>query len=225
MNPLRILLTALLLGAFAGSAHAGETPSQRALAATHVLTQIMQSPDKALPRNMLANAYAVAVVPGVIKAGLVVGARHGRGLIAIKKDGAWSNPSFISMTGGSIGFQAGVSSTDVVLIFRSQRGVDSIVYGKFTLGTDLAVAAGPVGRSAQAGTDAQLKAEIYAYSRTRGLFAGVALQGSVLRINDADNAAAYGENITPQRIFAGDVQQVPDAIVGFRDALEEYTVK
>jgi lipid-binding SYLF domain-containing protein len=127
------------------------------------------------------------------------------------------------MTGGSVGFQAGVSSTDVILVFRTQRGVASIVNGKFTLGADASAAAGPVGRTASAATDGQLKAEIYSYSRTRGLFAGVALDGSALRIDYDANAAVYGPGITPRRIFEGGVSNVPAPVVDFRDRLEEYT--
>lgn len=127
------------------------------------------------------------------------------------------------MTGGSVGFQAGVSSTDVILVFRTQRGVDSIVNGKFTLGADASAAAGPVGRTASASTDAQMKAEIYSYSRSRGLFAGVALDGSALRIDYDANAAVYGAGITPRRIFEGGVGNVPTPVVDFRDRLEEYT--
>lgn len=226
MTFFRFVLPALLFCAVATTAQASsQTPAQRAEQATKVLQQIMQSPDKAMPQNMLNNAYAVAIVPDVVKAGLVIGARHGQGLIAIKKGGTWSDPSFITLSGGSIGFQAGVSSTDVLLIFRSKRGVDSIIYGKFTLGGELAVAAGPVGRNAQAATDAQLKAEIYSYSRTRGLFAGIALQGAVLHIDTDANTATYGKNATPQGIFAGDVHDVPAAITKFRDTLQGYTVQ
>ena len=133
------------------------------------------------------------------------------------------NPSFIGLTGGSVGFQAGVSSTDVVLVFRTQRGVDSIVHGKFTLGADASAAAGPVGRSATASTDAQLKAEIYSYSRSRGLFAGAALDGTAITIDNDANQAVYGEGVTPRRIFEGGVTIVPNAVVDFRDRLEEYT--
>jgi lipid-binding SYLF domain-containing protein len=174
----------------------------------------------------MKDAYAIAVIPDVIKAGFVIGGRHGLGLIAVKTpDGTWSNPSFVSMSGGSIGFQAGVSSTDVILVFRTQRGVDSIVHGKFTLGADASVAAGPVGRVAQAATDAQLKAEIYSYSRSRGLFAGVALDGSVMAIDNDANQAVYGEGVTPRRIFDNGVTNVPNAVVDFRDRLEEYTAR
>jgi lipid-binding SYLF domain-containing protein len=207
-----------------GTVLAGEAEVQRADNAVRVLREILQAPDKRVPTEMISNAYAVAVIPDVIKAGLVIGGRHGLGMISVKtENGTWSNPSFISMSGGSIGFQAGVSSTDVILVFRTQRGVDSIVHGKFTLGADASAAAGPVGRTAQASTDAQLKAEIYSYSRARGLFAGASLDGSVIAIDNDANQAVYGDGVTPRRIFAGGVSNVPNAVVDFRDRLEEYT--
>lgn len=215
-----------LFATIALPARAGEEESRRAENAVRVLKEVMQAPDKAIPHDLLQSAHAIAVIPDVIKAGLVVGGRHGNGLIAVKtRDGTWSNPSFVSLTGGSIGFQAGVSSTDVILVFRTERGVDSIVHGKFTLGADASAAAGPVGRSAQASTDAQLKAEIYSYSRARGLFAGAALDGSALTIDNDANRDVYGEGVTARRIFDGGVSNVPNAIVDFRDRLEEYTAK
>ena len=207
-------------------AHAQTEETARAVRAVEVLDEIMRMPEQAVPAALLADAHAIAVIPDVVKAGLVVGGRHGRGLISVRTaDGTWSNPSFLTLTGGSIGFQAGVQSTDVVLVFRTQRGVDSIVHGKFTLGADAAVAAGPVGRSAQASTDAQLKAEIYAYSRARGLFAGVALDGAVLAIDDEANQAVYGSPTTPRMVFEGRVNRSSDAVVDFRDRLEEHTAR
>jgi lipid-binding SYLF domain-containing protein len=225
-NPLRrclmLLGMALLLPAMA--VHAEDPPLVRAQNAVRVLNDIMQAPDKAIPQDLLRDARAIAVIPDLLKVGFVFGGRRGEGLISIKSpDGTWSNPSFISMTGGSVGFQAGVSSTDVVLIFRTQRGVDSIVRGKFTVGADASAAAGPVGRTATASTDSQMKAEIYSYSRSRGLFAGVALDGSALRIDYDANASVYGAGITPRRIFEGGVSNVPGPVVKFRDQLEEYT--
>jgi lipid-binding SYLF domain-containing protein len=211
---------------YALPARAGEEESKRAQDAVRVLREVMMAPDKRVPSDLINSAYAIAVIPDVIKAGFVIGGRHGLGIISVKgSDGTWSNPSFISMTGGSIGFQAGVSSTDVILVFRTERGVDSIVHGKFTLGADASVAAGPVGRTAQASTDAQLKAEIYSYSRSRGLFAGAALDGSVISIDNDANQAVYGDGVTPRRIFAGGVANVPNAVVDFRDRLEEYTAR
>jgi len=222
---LRLLAFAFaLLSLSSLPARAGEEETKRADNAVRVLKEVMQAPDKAIPKDLLQSAHAIAVIPDVIKAGFVVGGRHGDGLISVKtREGTWSNPSFVSITGGSVGFQAGVSSTDVILVFRTQRGVDSIVNGKFTLGADASAAAGPVGRTAQASTDAQLKAEIYSYSRARGLFAGVSLDGSALKIDNDANQAVYGEGITARRIFEGGVTSVPNAVVDFRDRLEEYT--
>ncbi len=220
----RLLLIGITLLLPAMTVHAEDPPLVRASNAVRVLSDIMQAPDKAIPQDLLRDAKAIAVIPDVLKVGFVFGGLRGEGLISVKSaDGTWSNPSFITMTGGSVGFQAGVSSTDVVLVFRTQRGVDSIVRGKFTLGADASAAAGPVGRSATASTDAQLKAEIYSYSRSRGLFAGVALDGSALRIDYDANAAVYGAGITPRRIFEGGVSNVPTPVVDFRDRLEEYT--
>jgi lipid-binding SYLF domain-containing protein len=174
---------------------------------------------------MFTDAYAIAVVPDVVKAGLLLGGRGGKGLISVRSpDGTWSNPSFLKLGGGSVGFQAGLQSSDVILVFRSPRGVDGIVNGKFTLGGDASVAAGPVGRSAQASTDEQLKAEIYSYSRARGLFAGVSLDGTWLRIDHKANASVYGPHTTPRMIFEGRTAPAPDAVVAFRDRLEENTV-
>lgn len=221
-----LALLLVLASPMISPARAGEDENARAANAVRVLKEVMEAPDKAIPRDLLQNAHAIAVVPDVIKAGFVIGGRHGSGLISVKtRDGTWSNPSFVSMTGGSIGFQAGVSSTDVILVFRTQRGVDSIVHGKFTLGADASAAAGPVGRSAQAATDAQLKAEIYSYSRARGLFAGAALDGTALTIDNDANQSVYGEGVTARRIFDGGVNKVPDVVVDFRDLLEEYTAK
>jgi lipid-binding SYLF domain-containing protein len=226
MRATLFVLLSIVLASTALPLRAGEEEDKLAENAVRVLKEVMQAPDKAIPQDLLENAHAIAVVPDVIKAGLVIGGRHGSGLVAVKtRDGVWSNPAFVSMTGGSIGFQAGVSSTDVILVFRTQRGVDSIVHGKFTLGADASAAAGPVGRSAQASTDAQLKAEIYSYSRSRGLFAGAALDGTALKIDNDANQAVYGNGVTARRIFEGGVSRVPNAVVDFRDLLEEYTTK
>lgn len=224
--PALLRLIAGLLAIAATTVQAADPELKRAENAVRVLNEIMQAPDKAIPRDLLQSAHAIVVVPDVLKAGFVIGGRRGEGLIAVKaQDGTWSNPAFVNLTGGSVGFQAGVSSTDVVLVFRTKRGVDSIVHGKFTIGADASAAAGPVGRSAQAATDAQLKAEIFSYSRARGLFAGVAFDGTVLSIDHGSNQFIYGDGVTPRRIFEGGVSDVPGALVDFRDRLEEYTAK
>lgn len=223
MRLIAVLLLALLPVA---AAHAGKKEDDRASEAITVLDEIMRAPDQAIPERLLRDAHAIAVIPNVVKAGFVVGGRAGKGLISIKSaDGTWSHPSYLKLTGASVGFQAGVQATDVVLVFSSRRGVDSIVNGKFTLGADASVAAGPVGRTAQASTDGQLKAEIFSYSRARGLFAGVALDGAVIAIDHRANQAAYGRNTTPRAIFEGRVDGVPVAVVDFRDRLEEYSAR
>lgn len=214
-----------LLLALAAPAQAGVKEDAKAADATRVLGEIMRIPETSVPEKMFTDAHAIAVIPDLVKVGLGIGGRRGKGLISVRSpDGTWSNPSFVTLTGGSVGFQAGVQSSDVILVFRSPRGVDNIVNGKFTLGADASVAAGPVGRSAQASTDEQLEAEIYSYSRARGLFAGVSLDGAVISIDHRANQRAYGANTTPRAIFEGRSAAPSAPLVGFRDALEENTV-
>lgn len=222
---LQVLAGVLLSGLFATSASAGSAEDARARNAARVLADIQAIPESAIPDKLFDEARAVVVVPDTIKAGLFIAGRRGRGLMSVKTaDGTWSNPGFVSLTGGSIGLQAGVQSSDVVLVFRSERGLDSIVNGKFTLGADAGVAAGPLGRNASTATDGELKAEIWSWSRARGLFAGVALDGAVLAIDDAANAAVYGRDTTPRMIFEGRAADAPSsAVVDFRDLLEEAT--
>jgi lipid-binding SYLF domain-containing protein len=217
--------TLALMLAFAAPAQAGVKEDAKAQDAARVLAEIMRIPETAVPTKLFSEAHAIAVIPDVVKAGLVIGGRRGKGLISVRSaDGTWSNPSFVTLTGGSVGFQAGVQSSDIILVFRSPRGVDNIVNGKFTLGADASVAAGPVGRTAAASTDAELKAEIYSYSRARGLFAGVALDGAVLSIDHKANQRAYGQNTTPRAIFEGRAAAPGVSLVDFRDRLEENTV-
>ncbi len=141
-------------------AGAGQAEEDRLRTASDVLHQISEIPENAIPPELLADAYGIAVIPGVIKAGFVVGGRWGKGVIAVRQDSGWSNPSFITLAGGSIGWQIGAQSTDIVLVFKTRRGVENLASGKVTLGADAAIAAGPVGRQASAATDAQMKAEI-----------------------------------------------------------------
>jgi lipid-binding SYLF domain-containing protein len=217
------LSLALSLGLAATAAMAGPTEDQRARDAVRVLGDIQQIPESSIPDKLFDEARAIVVVPDTLKIGLVVGGRRGHGLVSVKNpDGTWSNPSFVKLTGGSVGFQAGVQSSDIVLVFRGNRGLDSIVNGKLTLGADASVAAGPVGRTAAAATDGQLKAEIWSWSRARGLFAGIALDGAALSIDDDANQAVYGEGNTPRMIFEGRATGQPSsAVVDFRDRLEE----
>ncbi len=191
--------------------------------ATEVLDEIMSIPEKGIPPSLLRDAKAVAIIPGVIKVGFILGGRHGKGVMIVKdKEGKWGYPFFISFTGGSIGWQIGAQSTDVILIFRTRRSVDGIMKGKFTLGADASVAAGPVGRHAEAGTDIQLKAEILSYSRSRGLFAGVSLEGSALQIDYEANGEFYRPGVSMQEILNKKVP-LPPAGLGLIDKLTKYS--
>jgi len=217
------LALAILLAA--APAFAGDTEDARARNAVRVLNESLAIPESAIPDKLFDEARAIVIVPDTIKAGLVVGGRRGLGLMSVKRpDNTWSPPVFVKLVGGSVGFQAGVQSADVILVFRSDRGVADIVNGKFTLGADASAAAGPVGRSASAATDGQLKAEIWSWSRARGLFAGIALDGAVLKIDDEANQAVYGNGATPRMIFEGRAPQSGSAeVVALTDTLEEAT--
>ena len=160
--------------------------------ATLVLNEMMAIPARQIPQLLMANAQGLAIVPDVVKVGLIGGVRHGSGVLLVRDHrGQWSPPTFIKMTGGSIGWQVGVQATDVVLVFNTRRSVEGLARGKFTIGVDAAAAAGPVGRQAGAATDAYLQAEIYTYWRSRGLFAGVSLDGSAIRTDQTASAIYY----------------------------------
>lgn len=218
------LLLASLLG-YIGKATAAEEQRVKIKEATEVMEDIMAIPENAIPPNLLANAQAIAIIPGVIKAGFIVGGRYGKGIV-MRRDRArrqWSDPVFLTLAGGSVGFQAGASATDVILVFKNYRGLDSLANGKFTLGADAAVAAGPVGRNAQAATDVQLRSEILSYSRSRGLFAGVALDGSVMEIDHAANASYYGKRgITPREIFENRAPQHPGDVARLKALIAKH---
>jgi lipid-binding SYLF domain-containing protein len=186
--------------------------------ANTVLNEIIAIPNDGIPREMLNNAHAVAIIPRVIKGSFVVGARHGNGVLLVRDTtGAWHAPVFVELTGGNIGWQVGVQSTDIVLVFKTPQSVSGLLNGKFTIGADAAVAAGPVGRQAGAATDSRLNAEIFSYSRSRGLFAGVALDGSVIKVESDRNAAYY------QPVVAGGPVTVPQAAQQLATTLLQYS--
>ena len=196
------LTFAFALPAVAAPPAPGETLR---LAAT-VLDELQQVPAKGIPAKLLADAEAVAVIPNVLKAGFVVGGHGGHGVAVVRtKDGGWGEMRFVSIGGASVGFQAGVQSSDVVLVFKSRRGLDRLLDGKakLTLGADASVAAGPVGRDAEAATDGKLQAEIVSYGRSRGLFAGIALQGAVLTA-DKRTEELYSKDAGPETLKAAD---------------------
>ena len=208
-------------------ADAATREERRVADAADVLEQLLRIPEKSIPPALLSRAYAVAVIPNVVKIGFGIGARRGRGILVVRQDDdSWSNPAFITMTGGSIGWQVGAQSTDVILVFRTRKGVESIANGKFTLGADASVAAGPVGRQASVATDIRFQAEVVSYSRNRGLFAGVAFEGAGVTMDRKSNAAFYGSSsMTPEQIFVSSPNIAPDIANEFVQLLTAQTVR
>ncbi|MFQ5609023.1 MAG: lipid-binding SYLF domain-containing protein, partial [Woeseiaceae bacterium] len=206
----------------AGAATREET---RVADASDVLDQFLRIPEQSIPPTLLARAYAVAVVPNVIKVGFIAGARRGKGILVVRQDdNSWSNPAFIALTGGSIGWQAGAQSTDIILVFKTRASVNRIANGKLTLGGDASIAAGPVGRQASAATDITFRSEVVSYSRNRGLFAGIAFDGSGVTMDRKANAVFYGDpGMTPERIFASSPNIAPDIANTFVQLLTAQT--
>ncbi len=192
-------------------------------ASSEVLHEILKIPEQVIPPALLRNAHGIAIIPGIIKAAFFLGGRYGSGVMLVhSKEGGWSNPVFLRLLGGGFGWQIGVQSTDVILVFKSSKSINGITKGKFTLGADASVAAGPVGRSVEAATDVQLKAEIYSYSRNRGLFAGVSLEGAAIQIDKEANAVFYGrQGIEASDIFSDNENYSP-SVENLKKILTEY---
>jgi lipid-binding SYLF domain-containing protein len=193
--------------------------------AIDVLDDLAKLPEKCVPPALMRDAEAVIIAPNVVKGGFVIAGRRGHGVLVIKdKDGNWGNPVFVTLTGGSVGLQVGVQATDMFLVIKNRRSLDRIMRGngKLTLGADASVAAGPLGRQASADTDAQLRAEILSYSRNRGAFVGVAVEGDTLRIDWEANERCYGKgNITVADIVGGKVA-APESVATLRAALAKW---
>ncbi len=205
---------------------AAETATERLASSADVFQEIMATPDKGIPQDLLAKAQCVIIVPGLKKGAFVVGAEFGRGFAECRKgDGyGWGAPAAVRVEGGSFGFQAGGSSTDVVMLVMNKRGMQKLLGDKFTLGADASVAAGPVGRTADAATDVRMDAEILAWSRAKGLFAGIALKGATLR-NDIDvNAELYGRKIDNKEVLSGAVEP-PASSQALRSSLDTYSMR
>src|ERR1700728_4042945 len=220
------LSAAIFAAAFLNIAHAGAREEGRLLTATEVLEEVRAMPDVRLPDTLLAHAYGIAVIPDVTKVAFIFGGRHGNGVLSVrdKLTAPWSNPVFVSLTGGSWGFQAGAQSSDIILVFTTKTGIEGIAGGKLTLGADASVATGPVGRQGSAATDVQFNAEIDSYARTRGLFGGIALDGSVVSIDKSANAALYGKSgVTATEIFSAQSPTAPPAAQRFLDQLGQLT--
>jgi lipid-binding SYLF domain-containing protein len=216
---------AAALGVGAGMLCAAESDVPRRLeAATDTFKEVMDTPDKSIPQDLLTKAQCIIIVPGLKKGAFIVGAKYGKGFVACrKKDGVgWSAPGAIRVEGGSFGFQIGGSETDVFMLLMNQRGMDRLFSTKFTLGGDASVAAGPVGRSTQAETDAAMTAEILTWSRSRGLFAGISLSGATLREDEDWNRDLYGRKVTNKEVITGGMA-TPAPAEGLIATLNKYS--
>jgi len=222
----KFLVACIILGcglsAFA-SEEAENKASQRVKAAAEVLDEIQSAPDQGIPEDILGSAECVAVVPSMLNGGFLVGARYGRGIASCRTPKGWSPPVFFSIEGGSFGLQIGGSESDVIMLVMNNRGAEKLLSSKFTLGGEGEVAAGPVGRDATAQTDAMMRAEILSWSRSRGVFAGISLQGATLRQDLDDNGAIYGRKVTNREIVQSSSMPVPNAAQGLVSILNKYS--
>jgi lipid-binding SYLF domain-containing protein len=189
--------------------------------ASTVLSQIMSAPDRAIPDSIMSGAKCIAIMPSMLKGGFIIGANYGKGVATCRTDKGWSAPAFFKLTGGSFGFQAGGQASDLVLIIRTDDGMQHLLQSKFKLGADASAAAGPVGRDAQAMTDLTMRAQVLTYSRSRGLFAGVSLSGGVIKQDDADTQAFYGKTWTYYSVLNGQVPAPQDSQV-LLNMVEKY---
>ena len=216
-----VLFSGLVLVLALASRASARSEAATVQAASDVLAEFLDLRIRDIPESLLQNAKGVVIIPDLIKVGFVIGGQRGKGVVMVKEpDGGWRAPMFLTLTGGSLGWQAGAQSSDIVLVFKSQKSVEGLLTGKFTLGADAAVAAGPVGRRAAAATDSELKAEIYSYSRSRGLFAGISIDGSVLEIDDRANAVYYG---APGA--TGAAPAIPESALGLVQAVAKLTAE
>ncbi len=216
-----ILFAALLSAAsLAWAGNTREATDDRLAHAGEVLHQIMAAPDRGIPEEVLDHAKCVAVVPHLIKGGFIFGAEGGKGVATCRTEHGWSAPVFFAITGGSWGLQIGVEGVDLVLIVQDERGMQRLLSSKFELGADASVAAGPVGRHTSADTDWKLNAEILTYSRARGVFAGLTLEGAAIHRDDDSTIVEYGHEVPTRRILSGEVP-APPAARPFLDAVRE----
>ncbi len=223
----RIAVTCLGIGALsAGLLYGGESAATRLTTSAEVLGEIMATPDKAIPQDLLARSACIVIIPGMKKGAFIVGANYGSGFMSCRlaSGTGWSAPAGVKAEGGSVGFQIGGSETDVIMLVMNRRGAEKLLSSKFTLGADASVAAGPVGRTSSADTDAKLNAEILSYSRSRGAFAGISLEGATLRPDEDSNAELYGRKLTNQQIVMGKTK-VPPAGSKLVAGLNKYSAQ
>jgi lipid-binding SYLF domain-containing protein len=207
----RIHTTLVLALIAAAGLHAGESDNRRLSEAASMFKEVMDTSDRAIPRDLLKSAQCVVLMPGTKKAGFILGAKYGRGFAACRIAKGWSAPVAMRIEGGSVGFQIGASETDIILLVMNKRGMERLLSSKFTLGGEATVAAGPVGRDSQAQTDVTMRAEILSWSRSRGAFAGVALQGATLRADSDTDKDLYGREVNRADVLNGKVDTPPSA--------------
>lgn len=219
----RLTATLIAVSLLAGSGSAQTGPSeeaQRLREASTVFGEIMAADDRSIPQKILGEAEGLAIFPSTVKAGFIVGGMRGRGVLSVRTPDGWSSPSFFTLTGGSIGLQIGGQAADIILVIYDRRGLEQLVQNQFKLGADASVAAGPVGRDAQAATDLKLRAQILSYSRARGLFAGVTINGSTIRADLDANERFYGKRLESKQILfdgaAGSPEPVPAWLMTLR---------
>lgn len=225
VRPLLVLLLVMLTGVVPLSAQTEE--AERISESTRVLAEIMDAPDAAIPGSVLENAEAIAVFPSTLKAGFIFGGHRGRGVISARREGTsgWSVPGFLTLTGGSFGLQIGGQSVDVVLVIMNRRGLEKLLQSEFKIGGDASAVVGPLGRDLEASTDILLQAEILSYSRTRGLFAGVSLEGSTIRADRDANERFYGDALDSQEVVIDEKAGQPhdaEAVSALQGALATY---
>jgi lipid-binding SYLF domain-containing protein len=214
MKKVMFVLAMLSLGTLSWAGSAKEDATDRLDNATTVMHEIMSAPDKGIPEEVLEHAKCVAVIPHMVKGGFVFGAKGGKGVATCRTSNGWSAPAFITISGGSWGLQIGVEAVDVVLIIQNEKGMQRLLSSNFHVGGDASAAAGPVGRHAEAGTDWKMDVEILTYSRARGLFAGLTLEGASIRQDTDSRHAIYGRNVSTRSLLLGKVA-VPSAAQPF----------
>src|ERR1700691_2544543 len=205
LKRLATVTTLVLLVALTTVASDREDDINRSHKAAQVFREIMNTPDNGIPRDLLESAKCIAIVPGEVKFAFIFGGNYGRGLATCRTEHGWSAPMFVAVDGGSVGYQIGGSSTDLVMLFMNDHALQSLLSDKFKLGADASVAAGPVGRNATAATDLKLNAEILSYSRSKGIFAGVSLDGAVVQADKSGDQAMYGDDVNRHEILDGKV--------------------
>ncbi|MFZ0706837.1 MAG: lipid-binding SYLF domain-containing protein [Candidatus Korobacteraceae bacterium] len=205
MKKYGIALLTLFLSAFAFAGSEQQDPTARLQSAATVMQEIMAAPDKGIPEEVLNGAKCIAVVPDMGKAAFLIGGEHGRGVVTCRTAHGWSAPAFISIGGGNFGFQAGGQSVDLVVLFMNDKGVQGLLSSKFELSGEASATAGPVGRHASAGTDWKMNTEALSYSRTKGLFAGVAVDGAKIQQDNDSTEAMYGKDVSFRKTLSGDV--------------------